>query len=167
MYRKYIFYLRRRVAAHIFSPAVQLSAYSDYAIRVLMQTALCRPRRVTVAEIAKTFGISRHHLVKVVHDLGRNGYLLTQRGVGGGFVLAQPPEKIKLGDIVRLGEETDTVIDCREDRDRLCRLRPACRMKRILDEAAGAFFKVLDHYTLADLVRRPGPMRAALGLENT
>jgi DNA-binding IscR family transcriptional regulator len=40
-------------------------------------------------------------------------------------------------------------------------------MKRILDEAAGAFFKVLDHYTLADLVRRPGPMRAALGLENT
>ena len=46
---------------------MQLSAYSDYAIRVLMQTALCRPERTTVAEVAETFGISRHHLVKVVH----------------------------------------------------------------------------------------------------
>ncbi|HZT21845.1 MAG TPA: Rrf2 family transcriptional regulator [Verrucomicrobiae bacterium] len=143
---------------------MQLSVYSDYAVRVLMQTALRRPERITVAEVAETFGISRHHLVKVVHDLGRAGYLATQRGIGGGFTLARAPETIRLGDIVRLGEESDTVINCREDKNRLCRLMPICPLKQVLDEAAGAFFRVLDHYTLADLVRRPTRLRQALGI---
>ncbi|MBU6408919.1 MAG: Rrf2 family transcriptional regulator [Verrucomicrobia bacterium] len=146
---------------------MQLSAYSDYAIRVLMQTALCRPERTTVAEVAETFGISRHHLVKVVHDLGRHGYLATQRGIGGGFMLARAPEAIRLGDIVRLGEESDTVIDCHESKHRFCRLLPACQLKGILDEAAGAFFETLDRHTLADLIRQPSRMRAALGICRT
>jgi Rrf2 family nitric oxide-sensitive transcriptional repressor len=117
-----------------------------------------------VDEVADTFGISRHHLVKVVHDLGRNGYLRTQRGIGGGFTLGRPPERIGLGDIVRLGEESDTVIDCADQPDRPCRLFPACRLKGVLDDAAAAFFAVLDAYTLADLVKQPSRMRAALQL---
>lgn len=143
---------------------MKLSAYSDYAVRVLMQTALRSPHRVTVAKVAQTFGISRHHLVKVVHDLSRNGYLSTQRGVGGGFTLARAPETIRLGDILRLGEETETVIDCKDGENRLCRLRPACRLKGVLDEAAAAFFAVMDRYTLADLVKQRPKMNVVLGL---
>ena len=143
---------------------MKLSAYSDYAIRVLMQTALRSPQRLTVAEVALTFGISRHHLVKVVHDLSRNGYLLTQRGIGGGFTLARAPEDIRLGDIVRLGEESETVIDCLDGENHRCRLLPVCRLKSVLDEAAAAFFAVMDHYTLADLVKQPSKMRAVLGI---
>lgn len=143
---------------------MQLSTYSDYSFRVLMHAALRSPERVTVDEVADTFGISRHHLVKVVHDLGRSGYLQTQRGIGGGFTLARPQEKIRLGDIVRLGEETDTVIECTDQSNRPCRLVPACRLKGVLDEAAAAFFEVLDGYTLADLVKQPSRMRAALKL---
>lgn len=143
---------------------MQLSAYSDYSLRVLMHTALRSPDRVTVDEVAETFGISRHHLVKIVHDLGRNGYLQTQRGIGGGFTLGREPEKIRLGDIVRLGEETETVIECKDNQNQPCRLRPACRLKGVLDEAAGAFFAVLDGYTLADLVKQPVKMRAVLQL---
>jgi Rrf2 family transcriptional regulator, nitric oxide-sensitive transcriptional repressor len=143
---------------------MQLSAYSDYAVRVLMQTALRSPQRLTVAEVALTFGISRHHLVKVVHDLGRSGYLATQRGIGGGFTLARAPEEIRLGDIVRLGEESEKVIECIDGENHLCRLLPVCRLKGVLDEAAAAFFEVLDRYTLADLVRQPSKMRAVLGM---
>jgi Rrf2 family transcriptional regulator, nitric oxide-sensitive transcriptional repressor len=143
---------------------MQLSTYSDYSIRVLMQAALRNPVRVTVDEVADTFGISRHHLVKVVHDLGRSGYLATHRGVGGGFTLARPPEEIRLGDIVRLGEESDTVIDCMDGQKRCCRLLPSCRLKGVLDEAADAFFAVLDGYSLADLVKQPTKMRCVLGL---
>ena len=143
---------------------MQVSAYSDYSIRVLMHTALRHPARVTVDEVAETFGISRHHLVKVVHDLGRGGYLETRRGIGGGFTLAKPPEEIRLGDIVRLGEESETVIDCMDRSSRTCRLLPCCRLKGVLDEAAAAFFAVLDGYTLADLVKQPARMRAELGL---
>ena len=143
---------------------MQLSVYSDYSIRVLMQAALHRPERVTVDEVAATYGISRHHLVKIVHDLGRNGYLATQRGIGGGFTLARLPEAICLGDIVRLGEETETVINCRDGEKRVCRLLPCCRLKGVLDEAAAAFFAVLDGYTLADLVAQPARLRTALSL---
>lgn len=167
MYFKCIYCLHLGRFPTILFQHMRISAYSDYAIRVLMQTALCRPQRTTVAEVAETFGISRHHLVKVVHDLGRHGYLATQRGVGGGFMLARAPEAIRLGDIVRLGEESDTVIDCREDRNHFCRLLPACQLKGILDEAAGALFEVLDRYTLADLIRRPSPMRTVLGICRT
>src|SRR5215510_15668637 len=100
---------------------MQLSTYSDYSVRVLMQAALRAPARVTVDEVAGTFGISRHHLVKVVHDLGRSGFLATHRGVGGGFTLAGPAEDICLGKIVRLGEATETVIDCMRGEKRGCR----------------------------------------------
>jgi len=145
---------------------MKLSAYSDYAIRVLIQTALRSPQRITVAEVALTFGISRHHLVKVVHDLGRHGYLVTQRGIGGGFTLARAPEEIRLGDIIRLCEESETVIDCLDGENHLCRLLPACRLKGVLDEAATAFFAVMDSYTLADLMKHRPKMRAVLGLSD-
>lgn len=131
---------------------MRVSTYSDYALRVLMQAALRRPARITVDEVAQAFGISRHHLVKVVHDLGQHGYLATWRGIGGGFTLALPPEKIRVGDIVRLGEESETVIDCKDRLGRRCQIFPACRLKGVLDEAAAAFFAVLDSYTLRDLL---------------
>lgn len=143
---------------------MQLSAYSDYSLRVLMHAALRSPERVTVDEVAETFGISRHHLVKVVHDLGLNGHLKTHRGMGGGFTLGRPAEEIRLGDIVRLGEETETVVECTDREDCQCRLFPACRLKEALDEAAAAFFAVLDDYSLADLLKQPSKMRTALGI---
>lgn len=143
---------------------MQISAYSDYSLRVLMHAALRSPARVTIDEVASAFAISRHHLVKIVHDLGRNGYLETYRGIGGGFTLARQADKISVGDVVRLGEESETVIECRERREGPCRIRSVCRLKGVLDEAAAAFFAVLDCYSLADLVAKPSPLRQALGI---
>lgn len=146
---------------------MRVSTYSDYALRVLMQAALRSPERITVDEVAESFGISRHHLVKIVHDLGRNGYLATRRGIGGGFTLALPPEKIRLGDVVRLGEESETVIDCKDRQNRFCRIFPACRLKGVLDEAAASFFAVLDSYTLADLLGQASALKDLLQIQNS
>jgi Rrf2 family transcriptional regulator, nitric oxide-sensitive transcriptional repressor len=143
---------------------MRLSAYSDYSLRVLMQAALRSPERVTVNEAAETFHISRNHLVKVVHDLGKAGYLATRRGIGGGFTLARRPEEIGLGDAVRLGEGSGVVINCRDHKRQLCRIFQACRLKGVLDEAADAFFAVLDRYTLADLLKQSSKMRTVLGI---
>ncbi len=145
---------------------MQLSGYSDYSIRVLMQAALRDPERLTVKEVAETFNLSSHHLVKVVHDLGRSGFLKTHRGAGGGFTLARPSQEIRLGDVVRLGEEVETVIDCLNGGRNRCRLYPSCQLKKVLDEAAAAFFAVLDRYTLADVVKQPQRMRSFLGMHN-
>lgn len=143
---------------------MQLSAYSDYSLRVLIYAALRGSERTTIDEVAETFGISRHHLVKVVHDLGRSGHLATHRGVGGGFTLGRPADQIRLGEIVRLGEETETVIECTSRSGQPCRLSPACRLKDVLDEAAEAFFAVLDAYSVADLLQQPSRIRRTLGL---
>lgn len=132
---------------------MRLSKYSDYALRVLMYAALREPALATIVEVAGDFDISRHHLVKVVHALGQAGFLATRRGIGGGFRLALPPEKIMLGAVVRLTEADDRVIDCQDRPNELCRIFPACRLKLVLGEAGAAFFAVLDGYSLADLVK--------------
>lgn len=143
---------------------MKLSAYSDYSLRVLMQAAVRSPHRITVDEVAGTFGISRNHLVKIVHDLGRSGYLETYRGIGGGFTLGQPADEIGVGNIVRLCEEGESVIECTHRREGPCRLRPVCQLKTVIDEASAAFFEVLDQYSLADLVAKPSRLRHVLGL---
>ncbi|HVU08805.1 MAG TPA: Rrf2 family transcriptional regulator [Verrucomicrobiae bacterium] len=141
---------------------MRLSNFSDYSLRVLMHAALRAPELVTIDEVAKAFGISRNHLVKVVHALGSNDFLATRRGIGGGFTLALPAEKISLGNVVRLTEVNETVIDCKSRKGRLCRIFPACRLKNALAEAASAFFAVLDNYSLDDLVRQPSEMKQLL-----
>ena len=144
---------------------MRLTLYSDYLVRVLIHAALRSPELVTVSEVAETFGVSRHHLVKVVHELGSCGYLETLRGIGGGFRLGRAPEDIVLGDLIRLGEDSATVIDCRECRHRDCPLAPACRLREVLDEASEAFFAVLDRHTLKDLLGKPERLRQLLGIE--
>lgn len=143
---------------------MRLRAYSDTLLRVLIHAALRAPERATVNEVAETYGISRHLLVKVVHKLGVSGYLVTARGIGGGFTLACPAEAIRLGDIIRIGEEDEKVIDCEDGNQQTCRLYPACRLKKVFTEAASAFYAVLDSYTLADLLKKPAKMKAVLGL---
>jgi len=144
---------------------MQLSAYSDYSLRVLIHATLRAPERVTIDEVAEAFGISRNHLVKVVHALGRNGYLATRRGIGGGFTLAMPAGKIMLGKVVRLTEADETVIDCKDRNSRQCRIFPVCRLKGVLDEAAAAFFAVLDSYSLSDLMQRSSEMKKLLKIQ--
>ncbi len=127
-----------------------------------MHAALRHPHRTTIDEVARAFQISRNHLVKVVQVLGQNGFLSTRRGIGGGFTLGLPLAEIRLGDVVRLTESDQRVIDCVDRHDAPCRIFPVCRLKGVLDEASAAFFEVLNHYSLEDLVSRQIAMRKLL-----
>jgi Rrf2 family transcriptional regulator, nitric oxide-sensitive transcriptional repressor len=103
---------------------MRLTLYTDYALRILMQAALREPELVTIDEVATTYGISRNHLVKVVQELAQNGFLETRRGIGGGFTLALPAAKISIGDVVRLTESDEDVIDCLSRSNQACRIFP-------------------------------------------
>lgn len=129
---------------------MRLTAFSDYALRVLMYARASGDRLVTIEETAKTYGISRAHLMKVVNILTRAGYIKAVRGRSGGFTLAMKPEDINLGAVVRATEVDFALVECFAGGNK-CVITNHCRLPNVLNEALRAFVGVLDTYSLADI----------------
>lgn len=130
---------------------MRLSAFSDYSLRVLMHLGAHPGELCTIAGVAAEHGISEAHLMKVVHQLGRLGYIETLRGKGGGIRLKGSPRDIVIGEVIRQTENDFHLAECFADAG-MCRLHGACRLHGVLDEALKGMFLVLDGYTLADLL---------------
>ena len=142
---------------------MKLTSFTDFSLRVLIYLAADPDRRATIAEVASAFDISENHLTKVVHFLGKEGWLVNVRGTGGGMNLAQAPKAIVIGRVVRATEGAPQLAECFGSHPDRCRIHGACRLKGVLKQAADAFYAVLDRYTLADLVRdRQGLARILL-----
>ena len=91
---------------------MQLTTFSDYALRVLTYAHAAGDRLVTIEEMAGSYRISRAHLMKVVNALTRGGYLTAVRGRSGGLKLARPAAEIGLGDVVRATEPDFALVEC-------------------------------------------------------
>jgi Rrf2 family nitric oxide-sensitive transcriptional repressor len=144
--------------------AMRLTVYTDYALRVLMYLAVKEDGLATIDEIAKSYSISRNHLMKVVHQLGVAGYIETVRGRGGGLRLAKPAQAIGLGEVVRHTEPDMAIASCFNPVDAPCAIRQCCVLRRALEKARDAFVDVLEGYTLGDLVRPRGRLLGMLGI---
>lgn len=129
---------------------MRLTSFTDFALRALMRLAGEPARSFSTNEIATEFGISRNHLIKVVRDLAEGGFVTTQRGIGGGFRLARPPQSITLGEVVRALEQRHALVECFRDDGGSCLLKPHCRLKLRLAAAREAFMRELDTTTLAE-----------------
>jgi len=143
---------------------MRLTVYSDYALRMLMYLALKKDELATIAEIADSYGISENHLMKVAHQLGVGGYVVTVRGRGGGLRLARPVEAIGLAEVVRYTEPDMAIVQCFKPVDAPCAIRPACVLRRALEKAREAFMAVLEDYTLGDLVQPRLRLAGLLGI---
>lgn len=141
---------------------MKLTAFTDYSLRVLIYLAAAPTRRATIAEIATAFKVSENHLTKVVHFLGKQGWLTTVRGKGGGMTLAVAPEDIGVGEVVRRTEGAPLPAECFERDGGNCPIVRCCRLKGVLSEAVDAFHAVLDKYSLADLTRNPQALSRVL-----
>ncbi len=130
---------------------MQMSLHTDYALRVLMLLGASRAQ-MTIDEIAQRYAISRNHLAKVVQALQAEGLVDTQRGRGGGLRLAQEPEAINIGMVVRRLERFEGFVTCMGASGAECSIDGACRLKPALAGALEAFLQHLDRYTLADLL---------------
>jgi Rrf2 family nitric oxide-sensitive transcriptional repressor len=141
---------------------MRLTLFSDYTLRVLIYLGIKGGELATVGEIAEAYGISRNHLMKVVHHLATEGLVETVRGKGGGMRLAQAADAVVLGKVVRRTEASTALVECFDPATSECRIEGACNLQRFLGEALQAFYKVLDGYTLADLLRKRTRLRAIL-----
>lgn len=139
---------------------MNLTRHSDYSLRALIYLALNSEQLSNITEIANAFNVSRNHMVKVIHQLSKLGYIKTIRGHGGGIELVKLPEDISVGEVVRQTENNLEVINCNEP---ICPLLPACKLKNTLNEATEAFLKVLDSYTVADLTEHKNKLNKLLG----
>ena len=142
-----------------------MTQFSNFAIRILMYTALRGERPSAVPEMARAYGISYDHLKKAAAKLCRLGYLETVRGRAGGFRLVKDPDTIRIGEVIRQTEGDVILVECFDPSTNTCPLLAACQLRVALQEALAAFFAVLDGYTLADLIRRPDQLSPLLGLE--
>ena len=133
---------------------MQLTRFSDYALRVLMFTHAADGRLVTIEEIADAYEISRAHLMKVVNSLTRAGYLTAVRGRSGGLRLAMSPVDINIGDVVRATEPDFALVECFSTGDR-CVITKCCKLQGVLRSALSAFLAELDSHTLESIALRP------------
>lgn len=131
---------------------MQLTQFSDIGLRLLMY--LAKERRetpeITLAEVSMQFSVPRNHLAKVAAKLVKNGWVTAIRGRSGGLRLALDPTKINLGQVLRVLEEHNEVINCNKLQ---CRLKSICELRTLLANAYEAFFKVLDDHTLDDVTQ--------------
>ena len=130
---------------------MRLTSFTDYGLRMLMRMACTPDRAFSTADLATEFGLSRNHLSKIMQRLSRGGIVETRRGGGGGATLARPPQDIRLGDVVRLLEEDQPLVECFQTETNTCSLDGRCRLKARLRAAETAFLADLDRSTLADI----------------
>ena len=130
---------------------MQLTQYTDYSLRVLIYLSQ-KPQGdlATITEISDFYGISRNHLVKVVHNLATTGFINTLRGKYGGMQLARPAAEIGIGEVVRKTEPNMDIAECFNLTNHSCVISNMCFLKKILDEARTKFLQTLDGYTIAD-----------------
>lgn len=136
---------------------MRLTRFTDYGLRTLIYLAVRPDSLASIADIATAYAISESHMTKVIHALGKAGLIETLRGRNGGLRLARPAAEIGLGDVVRATEPEIALVECQAGE--YCAIGDVCRLRSIMDEAAGALLGVLDCYTVADVA---GPRSRAL-----
>jgi Rrf2 family nitric oxide-sensitive transcriptional repressor len=133
---------------------MQLTYFSDYALRLVLYLAAHPDRVVSVNEVSRAYVVSPHHMVKVARLLIDRGIVAAVRGRRGGLRLNVPAERLTLGALVRLTEPHFDIVECFDAALNTCPIAPACGMKGVLQQARGAFLDVLDEHTIADFLPR-------------
>ena len=142
---------------------MHLTQFSDYSLRLVIYLACHPDKLVSADEISRAFGISRHHLVKVVQTLTEIGVVEAHRGRGGGMGLAMRPSEINVGWLIRRTEPHFDLVECFDPATNTCPIARACGLKGLLQRAQQAFLGVLDEYSLEQLLTRRADLISLLG----
>jgi Rrf2 family nitric oxide-sensitive transcriptional repressor len=142
---------------------MRLTLRTDYALRALIYLGTRTGQLCTIQEIAQAFALPKTHVMKVINELARLGYVETQRGKHGGVRLNAPPSAIGVGAVVRHMEESLAVMGCLAQPG-FCRIQSCCVLQQALRAAAAAFLSALDGYSLEDLLVPRRRLARQLGL---
>jgi Rrf2 family cysteine metabolism transcriptional repressor len=132
---------------------VRVSAKELYGLRAMSEFARHFGHGpVSLAQVARTQGISQAYLEQIAIDLRRAGLLHSQRGAQGGYYLARAPQNTTAGDVIRALEGSILPVQCVADQKCApCSHENGCSTRGIWEEVRDRLVDTLDSITLADL----------------
>ncbi len=137
---------------------MRLTTKSRYGTRLILYLATsAKESYVPLSDVSKRQNISLKYLEQLIRKLKKAGLIKSQRGPFGGHMLNKPPDSIRIGDIVRILEESTAITNCSEGTDKLCgvcKRGGECLTKWVWVEASRALFDRLDQITIGSLLSR-------------
>lgn len=131
---------------------MRLTTRSRYGTRMAVDIAQhCDDGLVRIQDIAERQGVSVKYLEKLIRKLKEAGFIKSKRGPHGGHALARPASEIPMGEMVRVLEGDDSLVECRSGSNECVRL-DVCLTRRLWHEAAEAMYDRLNSFTLADML---------------
>lgn len=132
---------------------MRVSTRGDYACRALLSLALrgdATSQPTSVRDIAERTGLPQPYLEQILLALKGAGLVRSKRGVGGGYVLARPPDQIKLSEIISAVDGPITLGDFGEPHaDGACDHEGQCVLLAVWKQSGELMRRHLDSYTLA------------------
>lgn len=134
---------------------LKLNRITDYAVVVLAQMAREPERLVTAPQLAADSAVPTPTVAKVLKDLAREGVLVSERGVHGGYRLARPPGEITVLQVIRALEGPVSLTACVDGTEGLCDVESLCPMRGNWDRVNRAIRSALESVSLADMAIAP------------
>jgi Rrf2 family protein len=135
-----------------------LTKKGEYALRAMIQLGLAKALGkgvVPVSELAESNHLPLKFVERILLELREAGYIETQRGKMGGYAVAKPLEKIRMGELVRLIDGRLAPIACASETEYArctCPDEEHCGLRMLMIDVRNATSAILDKYTLGDVV---------------
>jgi Rrf2 family cysteine metabolism transcriptional repressor len=136
---------------------MRISAKGEYAAKAVLYLSLKYPGVVTIHEIARRHRIPIKYLEHILLSLKKSGLLESRRGVRGGYTLARSPEKISIGEVLRVVDGRFSQASCIEvdlQHPYVCPESDTCGLKQVWQDVQGAVEHILFETTFDDVRKR-------------
>ncbi|MBN2243702.1 MAG: Rrf2 family transcriptional regulator [Acidobacteria bacterium] len=132
---------------------MKITYKSDYALKAVLDLALCYEGRepVSIHDTARRIDAPVKFLEQIFSGLKAYGIIESRRGSNGGYLLARAPEKITVGEIIRLIEGPTEPISCVKQDYTGCDEMYTCVFRNIWKDVHEATSRVIDRVNFRDL----------------
>lgn len=132
---------------------MRISTKGRYALRMLLDLAEHRENGfIALKELAERQEISKKYLEQIIPMLTKGNVLRTSRGTMGGYMLARAPEKITVGEVLRLTEGSLSPVACVDEDPIECARCADCPTLPVWQGLARVISEYLDSITLQDIL---------------